>query len=47
MDTLVNFIMGGCQEFTPESLVRYMVFVLLLSCIGSIAESIFSVGRQP
>lgn len=45
MDALIDFIMGGCQDFTPEMLVRYMVFVLLLSCIGSIVDSVFSVGR--
>lgn len=41
MDTLSQFIFNGATEFTPASLVYYMVFVLILSCISSIVESIF------
>lgn len=41
MDTLSQFIFNGATEFTPESLVYYMVFVLILSCISSMVESVF------
>lgn len=47
MDNFIQFIFGGdTAVFTPETLVRYMVFVLILSCICSIADSILSVGRK-
>lgn len=42
MDVLSQFILGGAAEFTPDVLVRYMGFVLILSCISSIVESIFT-----
>lgn len=45
MDNLINFIFAGAAEFTPEVLVRFMVFVLILSCISSIAQCIVSVRR--
>lgn len=45
MQNLIDFIMAGQSEFTPEVLIRYMVFVLILSCIGSIVNSITSVRR--
>lgn len=46
MDNLINFIMGGAQELTPEVLVRYMCFVLILSCISSIASALLDVGKM-
>lgn len=42
MQALSQFIFNGSMEFTPESLVYYMVFVLILSCISSIVESMFT-----
>lgn len=42
MDTLSQFIFNGADVFTPDALVRYMAFVLILSCICSIVESIFT-----
>lgn len=45
MESLINFILAGSAEFTPETLIRYMVFVLILSCISSIANNALSVGR--
>ena len=48
MQQLIDFILDGSVEFTPETLVRYMCFVLILSCIGSVVNSIFEnlVGRR-
>lgn len=45
---LIDFILAGSVEFTPETLLRYMCFVLVLSCIGSVVNSIFEnlVGRR-
>lgn len=41
MQNLIDFILAGSSEFTPEVLIRYMVFVLILSCIGSVVNSVF------
>lgn len=41
MQSLIDFILAGSAEFTPETLVRYMCFVLVLSCIGSVVNSVF------
>ena len=41
MQQLIDFILAGSVEFTPETLVRYMCFVLILSCIGSVVNSVF------
>lgn len=46
MQTLIDFIFSGSADFTPETLVRYMAFVLILSAISSIVDSCFSVGRR-
>lgn len=48
MQSLIDFILSGSAEFTPETLIRYMCFVLVLSCIGSVVNSIFEnlVGRR-
>lgn len=48
MQQLIDFILAGSVEFTPETLLRYMCFVLVLSCIGSVVNSIFEnlVGRR-
>lgn len=46
MENLIGFIMNGATEFTPEVLIRYMVFVLVLSCISDIAYSLSNVGRK-
>lgn len=45
MESMVNLICNGSTEFTPEVLVSLLVFCLVLDCIGSIAGSIFKVGR--
>ncbi len=42
MNEIINFIMNGQTGFTPETLIRYMTIVLILTCISSIAESITS-----
>ena len=41
MQSLIDFILSGSAEFTPETLVRYMCFVLVHSCIGSVVNSVF------
>lgn len=46
MQTLTDFIFGGATELTPYTLVAYMSFVLILSCISSIVESTFSINRR-
>ena len=46
MENIIDFILGGSADFTPETLIRYMIFVMVLSCIGSIVSNIFDVGRQ-
>lgn len=45
MESLIEFILAGQTEFTPEVLIRFVVFVLILYCLSSIAQSILSVGR--
>lgn len=45
MDSLINFILGGAVDFSPETLVRYMCFVLILSCISTIAQAIIDVRK--
>lgn len=45
MQNIIDFIFAGSADFTPETLIRYMVFVLVLSCICSIAETIFTLRR--
>lgn len=47
MDNFIRFIIpDGVETFTPEVLIRYMVFVLILSTIGSIANSLLKVGER-
>ncbi len=45
MENLMNFVFNGTNEFTPYTLMCYMVFVLILSCISSIADSLASASR--
>ena len=45
LESLINFILGGSVDFTPETLIRYMVFVLVLSCISTIAQAVIGVGK--
>ena len=45
MDKLIEFIIsGGTTALTPEVLIRYMVFVLIVSAICNIANSVMKVG---
>ena len=46
MQGMVDLIVSGATGFTPELLVRLIVFVMILDCIGSIAHSILKVGRR-
>lgn len=46
MDNLMNFILGGAIEFTPEVLIRIFVFLSFLECISSICHAFASVGRK-
>lgn len=46
MENMVDLILNGATEFTPEVIVRLIVFVLVLECIGSVAYSVLSVGRR-
>lgn len=46
MENMLDFILNGATEFTPEVIVRLIVFVLVMECIGSIAYSLTSVGRR-
>lgn len=45
MLSLVDFITGGAEVFTPAVLIGYMAFVEILACIGSIAGNLVDVGR--
>lgn len=45
MDNLMQLIFNSAEEFTPYTLMCYMVFVLILSCLSSIADSIMSAQR--
>jgi hypothetical protein len=45
MQGLIDFIFNGAEEFTPQALVAYMSFVLVLSAICSIVESMFTLRR--
>ena len=46
MDNMVQFICNGVTEFTPELLVRLIVFVLVMDCISSVAYAISSIGKR-
>lgn len=46
METIVDMICNGATEFTPEVLVRLIIFVLILECIGSIAFNALKVGHM-
>ena len=46
MQALTDFIFNGSMEFTPYTLVAYMSFVLVLSCISSIVETTLSMNRR-
>lgn len=46
MEALTNFIFSDSAEFTPQSLVAYMGFVLILSCISSLVENALSINRR-
>lgn len=45
MQSLVEFITGGADVFTPAVLIGYMAFVEILACIGSIAGNVLDIGR--
>lgn len=46
MQALTDFIFGGATELTPYTLVAFMSFVLVLSCISSIVESTLSAHKM-
>ena len=46
MDSMVELILNGATEFTPEVLVRLFVFVMTLECIATIAYAVTSIGRR-
>lgn len=39
MDALMQFVFNGSSEFTPYTLMCYMVFVIILSTISSIVDT--------
>lgn len=45
MQGLIEFITGGVTEFTPQTIVGVIVFVMIVDCIGSIVGSMFSFWR--
>ena len=45
MDNMVDLLVGEATSFTPDVLVRIIVFVLLLDCIASIAHSVMNGWR--
>lgn len=45
MQTLIDMITGGVNEFTPQTIIGVIVFVMIVDCIGSIAGSILSAWR--
>lgn len=46
MQNLIKFVFNGNTELNAESLLCYVCFVLLLSCIASIAESTLNGWRK-
>lgn len=46
MDSMIQLITGGVNEWTPSVMVGLIVFCLVLECISSIAFQITSVGRR-
>lgn len=46
MQTLIDMITGGVTEFTPQTIVGLIVFVIIVDCIASIAYSVMSIGRR-
>lgn len=46
MNNLINFILAGSTEFTPEVLIRIVVFLAVLECISNIVNSMFRVVEK-
>ena len=46
METLMDFILSGATEFTPDVLIRIFIFLCFLECISGICQTFASVGRR-
>lgn len=45
MENIVYLITGGSTEFTPQVLVGFLVFVIIIDSICSIIKSVLKVGN--
>lgn len=45
MQALIDMLTGGVAEFTPQTLVGLVVFVMVVDCIASIVSSVLSAWR--
>lgn len=45
MENMVQLIVNGATQFTPEVLVRLFVFVLVLDMLGTVVSSLFKSAR--
>lgn len=46
MDSMIQLITGGVNEWTPSVMVGLIIFCLVLETISSVAFQITSVGRR-
>lgn len=44
MDTLLEYILNGATKFTPEVLIRILLFYMCFECISTIISAIFRAG---
>lgn len=44
MDKIIDLICGTSTDFTPQVLVTFCMFFLVLDCISSIARSVLKAG---
>ena len=45
MDTVINFICGTAEDFTPQVVCGLILFCSVFECIGNIAYALTSVGK--
>ena len=45
MDTVITFICGTTEDFTPQVVCGLILFCSVFECIGNIAYALTSVGK--
>ena len=46
MDSVIQFVLAGGTEFTPEVLLRFFIFFGVLEMIGNILTALIKVGGK-